>query len=132
MLHDMCGARRCEAHNCAPGMTARSPSLRRREAAAVATAVVCVGLATYFVGGNAVSLPLMAAAATYAYSLLGLGGISRERAVGLIGGAAAVGLGRILVAAVRPILDPSTKGTWDFLCFYLYGSICTDPWGSVA
>jgi hypothetical protein len=100
-----------------------SLSLRRREAVAVATAVVCAGLATYFVGGNAVTLPLMAAVATYAYSLLGLGEISRERAVGLIGGAAAVGLGRILVAAVRPILDPSTKGTWDFLVFYLYGSV---------
>lgn len=100
-----------------------SPSLRRREAAAVATAVFCTGLATYFVADNAVSLALMAAAAAYAYSLLGLGKISRERAVGLIGGAAAVGLGRILVAAARPFLDPSTWGTWDFLCFYLDGSV---------
>lgn len=100
-----------------------SPSLRRREAAAVATAVVCAGLATWFVAGNGVSLALMAAAVAYAYSLLGLGKISRERAVGLIGGAAAVGLGRILVAAVRPFLDPSTWGTYDFLCFYLDGSV---------
>lgn len=100
-----------------------SPSLRRREAAAIATAVACAGLATYFVAGNAVSLALMAAAAAYAYSLLGVGRISRERAVGLIGGAAAVGLGRILVAAVRPLLNPSTWGTWDFLAFYLDGSV---------
>lgn len=100
-----------------------SPSVRGREAAAVATAVVCAGLATWFVAGNAVSLALMAAAAAYAHSLLGLGKISREWAVGLIGGAAAVGLGRILVAAVRPFLDPSTWGTWDFLCFYLDGSV---------
>ncbi len=104
-----------------------SPSLRRREAAAVATAVVCVGLATYFLLGNGVrngvSLALMGAAAAYAYSLLGLGKISRERAVGLIGGAAAVGVGRILVAAVRPFLNPSTWGIWDFLVFYLNGSV---------
>jgi hypothetical protein len=100
-----------------------SPSVRRREAAAAATAVVCAGLATYFVAGNGVSLALMAAAAAYAYSLLGLGEISRERAIGLIGGAAAVGLGRILVATLRPFLDPSTWGTWDFLCFYLDGSV---------
>jgi hypothetical protein len=100
-----------------------SPSVRRREAAAVATAVVCAGLATYFVAGNGISLALMAAAAAYAYSLLGLGRISRERAIGLIGGAAAVGLGRILVAAVRPFLNPSTWGTWDFLVFYLDGSV---------
>ncbi len=100
-----------------------SPSLRRCEAAAVATAVVCAGLATYFIAGNAVSLALMAAAAAYAYSLLGLGRISRERAVGLIGGAAAVGFGRMLVAVVRPFLNPSTWGTWDFLVFYLDGSV---------
>ena len=70
-----------------------SPSERRHETAAVATAVVCAGLATWFVAGNGVSLALKAAAAAYAYSLLGLGEISREEAVGLIGGAAAVGLG---------------------------------------
>ncbi|MGH9956344.1 MAG: glycosyltransferase family 87 protein, partial [Pyrinomonadaceae bacterium] len=100
-----------------------SPSLRKREVAAVATAVVCAGLAMYFVAGNAVSLALMATAAGYAYSLLGLGRISRERAIGLIGGAAAVGLGRIVVAAVRPFLDPGIWGTWDFLVFYVDGSV---------
>jgi glycosyl transferase family 87 len=100
-----------------------TPSLRRRETTAVATAIVCAGLATYFVAGNAFSLALMAGAAAYAYSFLRQGRISREKAVGLIGGAAAVGLGRILVAAVRPFLDPSNWGTWDFLCFYVHGSV---------
>lgn len=69
----------------------------------------------------------MAVAAAYAHPLLGLGKISRERAVGLIGGAGAVVLGRVLAAAVRPFLNPSTWGTWGFLVL-LCGRIRGDPW----